>query len=364
MINTNHIDYPEKERFLALVEALYASQRVKENGWLTKDLEVAISNRTGVKHVFFCANGTIALYLSLKALECETPGEVILSAYTPPATLDAIILAGFTPVICDVDPVHFGLCPDHASRLINNQTKAILPTHIYGNVAWHDELKQLCDLNGLTLVYDASHGFGVSYRQKDVVVLGDISAMSLQAFKTFTSLEGGFVFTDDDKLAEAVYRYRFFGKSIDDDILSEGINGKGSDLHAAFALAHLPDIEANASSRSSNFHRYQQLLGKSKSINLFKYSEGVSPNYSYMPVFFGTEETTVRVRTKLEQQGIIARRYFYPALSALNINGIKIRGRCLVAEEASRKVLCLPIYPQLTEAEISLISQIVIDECG
>jgi dTDP-4-amino-4,6-dideoxygalactose transaminase len=362
MVNTNHLSYPNKERFLSLVNALYESEAIRENGWLTQELEATISERTGVKHVFFCANGTIALYLSLKALKCS--GEVILSAYTPPATLDAVVLAGFTPVLCDVDKDHYGLCPESASLLINDRTRAILPTHIYGNVVAHDKLERLCRANDLALVYDISHGFGVSFRNKDATNYGDISAMSLQAFKVFSALEGGLIFTEKDELAKAVYQYRFFGKNADGEILSDGINGKGSDLHAAFALAHLPDVDSEIHAREVNYHLYRELLENTGTVTLFKYCSDVTPNFSYMPVFFRSESSLLDTVDRLKQNGVVARRYFYPALSSLNLDGVKqVRG-CPVAEEVSERVLCLPIYPGLLEEDIRKTCQIILNENG
>ena len=259
---------------------------------------------------------------------------------------------------------HYGLCPESASQLITENTRVILPTHIYGNVVSHDKLERLCDVNDLALVYDVSHGFGVSFRNKDVTNYGDISAMSLQAFKVFSALEGGLIFTEKDDLAQAVYQYRFFGKNADGEILSVGINGKGSDLHAAFALAHLPDVDSEIHTREVNYHLYKELLENTGTVTLFEYCTDVMPNFSYMPVFFRSEACLLDTIARLKQNGVVARRYFYPPLSSLNLVGVKQVGGCPVAEEVSERVLCLPIYPGLLEEDIRKTCQIILNENG
>lgn len=360
IIRVNQSIYPPRATLERYLSRLYDGQKEKENGWLQIELEQSLAERLNVKHVFYTANGTMALLLSLFCIEQK--GTVVMSAFSHPSTVDAVIAAGLNPKFCDVDPTSLCLDPQMLVETIDENTVAVLATHIYGNVCDHETISQITTKAGILLVYDASHAFGSVWKNKPLVSYGDVSALSLQAFKVFNSVEGGLIVTDDDGLAERIYRYRFFGKDRDNNFMSFGLNGKGSDLHAAVALANLEELEKTIGKRKANFLSYQDQLAANSSCRIYEYHPELTPNYAYLPIIFNAPQNAEMVIRELGDEGVVARRYFHPALNTLPFVGDN--RRCPISEDVSKKVVCIPVHQELTDANINQITDIINGCCN
>lgn len=354
-LQVNQVSYPDRKLFEKYLDVLYGGQNHKENGWLQLELERKLSEHLGSKHVFFTANGTMALLISLLALDKK--GTVILSAFGHPATVNAVIAAGCTPKFCDIEPTRLSLNPELLSEIIDVETVAVMPTHIYGNACDHSTIDSVTKNAGVTLIYDSSHAFGSKWMGRPLVTYGDVTALSLQAFKVFSSMEGGLILTDDDHLAEMVYRHRFFGKDRSNNFVGFGINGKGSDLHAALALANLESLDRVIEKRRSNVMKYRAELRKNNLFELYQYHKDLVPNYAYLPIIFKKAKMRETVIDKLSNAGIYARRYFHPSLNKLPF--VEQTACCPISESVAERVMCVPIHQTVTNGDIELISDML-----
>lgn len=354
-VQVNQLCYPDRKALEKYLDALYDAQDQKENGWLQLELERILCERLGSKHAFFTANGTTALLLSLLSLEKK--GEVILSSFGHPASVNAVIAAGCTPKFCDIDPVDFCMNPNLLGQIIDNETVAVMPTHIYGNMCNHNALLNITRSVGIRLIYDSSHAFGSMWNGRQLVTCGDISALSLQAFKVFSSLEGGLILTDDDHLAERIYQIRFFGKDRSNNFVGFGLNGKGSDIHAAIALANLENLDSIIEKRKTNFLKYKDALRPNGMFELYQYHEELEPNFAYLPIVFKDQKKSELALSRLSDSGIIARRYFNPSLNKLPF--IEKGCKCPVSEGVANRVICIPVHQKVTDHHIVRIAEIL-----
>jgi len=355
VVRVNQSSYPPRKILERYLDQLYEGQRDKENGWFQIELERQLAKKLSVKHVFYTANGTMAILLSLLALRQK--GTVILSAFSHSSTVNAVIAAGLIPKFCDVEPEFLCMDPVRLAELMDADTVAILATHIYGNSCEHEAISKIARANGVKLLYDASHAFGSVWKGRPLVGYGDVSALSLQAFKVFNSVEGGLVLTDDDEMADKIYCHRFFGKDKTNEVVSHGLNGKGSDLHAAVALANLEILEQVIECRKANFLEYSNLLNSNNILRIYHHRPGLIPNYSYFPVIFNDAQITLGILRILESNGILARRYFHPSLNTLPF--VQAFAPCPVSERISSEVICLPVHQGLTREDIYYIAEIL-----
>ena len=355
----NQPSYPPRDVLERYLDYLYDGQKCKENGWLQLELEQTLAKKLNSKHVFFTANGTMALLLAL--LSIEKKGTIILSAFGHPATVNAVIAAGFKPMFCDIESKNLCLDPSLLVDVIDGDTVAILATHIYGNACNHDALTQIADNANLVLMYDASHAFGSVWKNKSLVTYGDVTALSLQAFKVLSSIEGGVILTDDDGIAERIYRHRFFGKNKNGSFVSFGLNGKGSDLHAAVALANLEQLDETVNKRKANFLSYKTKLKNDSCFSTYEYQSELTPNYSYLPLIFNDFQKSEVVINALRESYVIARRYFYPSLNTLPFLDSSLS--CPVSESVSKRVVCIPVHQEITSEDVHRIAAIVNGNC-
>jgi len=345
---------PDIEVYKRYLDDIWKRNWLTNNGPLVNDLELKLKECLDVPHLLYLSNGTIALQLAIKALCLE--GEIITTPFSYVATTSTIVWENCQPVFVDIDRESFNIDPHLIEAAITEKTSAILATHVYGNPCDIEAIKKIAVKHGLKVIYDAAHCFGSLYKGRSVFNYGDISTTSFHATKLFHTIEGGAVFTQDPGLLATLASMRNFGHDGPDNFSGVGINGKNSEFHAAMGLANLTNVNGILAKRKSDHYHYDSLLNV---LNLQKpiISENATYNHSYYPVAFSSREVTEFVFNKLKENEVYARRYFYPVLSSLNyVNSVKMP----VAEDIAERVLCLPIYEQITPEEIDLVSRLVI----
>lgn len=353
MINVTKSYLPDLAEYTAYLKGIWDRVYLTNDGPLVRELEDQIKAYLGVRHLKYCTNGTVVLQMALKALDITK--EVITTPFSYVATTNALLWEGCTPVFADIRPDDFNIDPDAIEPLITPNTQAIMATHVYGNACRIDQIQAIADKYGLKVIYDAAHTFGASYNGRSILSYGDLSTCSFHATKVFHTVEGGCIVTDNDEMAERLHFYRSFGHR-NDDYRSIGINAKNSELHAAMGLCVLPKVPELIAARKTIFDQYAARLDFSR-ITRPTLLPGMDYNYAYYPVVFESEETLLLVFDALQAQEIIARRYFYPSLNTLPF--LKSYQPCPVSESVARRVLCLPLYPGLPEADVDRIAGIV-----
>ena len=357
MINVTKSYLPDLDEYTNYLKGIWERVYLTNDGPLLQRLEAEMKEFLGVKHLLFCSNGTIVLQMALKALDITK--EVITTPFSYVATTNALLWEGCTPIFADIRPDDYNIDPHKIESLITENTQAIMATHVYGNACRIEQIQTIAEKHKLSVIYDAAHTFGATYNGRSILSYGDVSTCSFHATKVFHTVEGGCLVTNDDALAQKLRHYRSFGHR-NDDYFSVGINAKNSELHAAMGLCVLPKVPALIAARKQVFSYYNARLDFSR-ITRPALTPGVGYNYAYYPVVLDSEETLLRVMDSLKEQEIVPRRYFYPSLNTLPFT-IAPNGEaqpCLISEDVSLRVLCLPLYPDLSEADVDRISMLV-----
>jgi dTDP-4-amino-4,6-dideoxygalactose transaminase len=339
------------------IDGIWQRNWLTNNGPLVNELELKLKDYLGVPHLLYLSNGTIALQIAIKALELK--GEIITTPFSYVATTSSIIWEGCTPIFVDIDSNTLNIDPSKLEAAITPQTSAILATHVYGNPCDIEAIDQIAKKHNLKVIYDAAHCFGTKYQGKSIFNYGDICTTSFHATKLYHTIEGGAVFTQDADLLKKMAYLRNFGHDGPEEFAEVGINGKNSEFHAAMGLANLNHTEDILKSRKNQYITYLEKLNhlKTKAIVIDKYA---SFNYAYFPLILDSESTTLAIINALEGNLIFPRRYFYPSLSAVDIFNKTTSFACIVSEDISKRIICLPMYFDLSATEIDLVSRIIL----
>ncbi|MBS1745659.1 MAG: DegT/DnrJ/EryC1/StrS family aminotransferase [Bacteroidetes bacterium] len=354
MINVTKTFLPPFDEYIAVLKRAWEKGWITNNGELVQELQIQLKEYLGVKHLVLCNNGTIALQIALKALSIK--GEVLTTPFSYVASTTSILWENCTPVFVDIDKTNFCIDPLKIEAVITEKTSAILATHVYGNACDIDAIREIADKFSLKVIYDGAHAFGTKYKGQSVFNYGDISTCSFHATKLFHTAEGGCIITNNDILADKIFLYHQFGH-IGDDYYSMGINGKCSELQAALGISNLDYIEDLFKSRKQQWLYYEELLSN-KQFQLLKITPDTGFNYSYFPVIFKSENLLLKAMIALKEMDIIPRRYFYPSLNKLPYLDYQ---PAPIAESIAKRVLCLPLFFELTKEQQFIIAGILLN---
>jgi dTDP-4-amino-4,6-dideoxygalactose transaminase len=346
---------PPLEEYIRYVERIWQSNQLTNNGPLVRELEASLRHFLGVRHVILVSNGTIALQLAIKALGLH--GEIITTPFSYVATTTSIIWEGCQPVFVDIDAQTLCLDPLLIEKAISPKTAGILATHVYGYPCALDNIGKIAHAHGLKVIYDGAHAFGSGIDGTSLLAHGDISVCSFHATKLFHTVEGGCLIAQEAQIAKKVSLMRSFGHIGEEDYYCVGINAKNSEFHAAMGLALLPNVESLIERRKQLSEIYDRDLASSE-LRFPRKPKGLKYNYAYYPIIFRSEDQMLRVRKALKENGIYPRRYFFPSLNQLPYCWGDV---CPVSESVARRVLCLPLYPQMEDTLVRRISEIVVD---
>jgi dTDP-4-amino-4,6-dideoxygalactose transaminase len=338
------------------LEGIWSRNHLTNHGPLVNELEEKLKDYLGVKHFFFVNNGTIAIQVAIKALELK--GEIITTPFSYVATTSSIVWEGAEPIFVDIDASDCNIDPNKIEAAITRDTAAILATHVYGNPCNVEKIEDIAQRKNIKVIYDAAHAFGVKYKSNALVSYGDISTLSFHATKLFHTVEGGGIITNDDTLAHRISFLRNFGHKGQEDFWGLGINGKASEFHAAMGLCVFSHLNEILERRKKLLDLYDHYL-KELSLPIFRPLpiEGTEYNNAYYPIIFKEETHLLAVKDSLNAVYIYPRRYFYPSLNQLPY--INKHFDVPIAESISKRVLCLPLYPDLGEEVVKRICQII-----
>lgn len=353
---------PSLEEYMNEIKDLWDSHWLTNMGPKHKKLQEDLCEYLGVEHIDLMTNGHMALEMTLQAMNLQ--GEVVTTPFTFASTTHAIVRNGLRPVFCDIDPVTYTMDTDKLERLITNRTCAIMPVHVYGNICNVEEIERLAHKYELKVIYDAAHAFGEQYEGKGVGSFGDASCFSFHATKVFNSIEGGAVCFRDEKLGNKLYELKNFGIHGPEEVSAVGANAKMNEFCAAMGLCNLRHIDEEISKRKTVVEHYRNRLEGVDGIQLNADQKGVKPNYAYFPVVFEERQfgaTRVEVFDKLAENGIGARKYFYPLTNTFSaFHGQFDVTETPVALHISKRVLTLPLYADLSIDDVDRICDVIL----
>lgn len=349
---------PPLEEFMPLLDQIWNSRILTNGGPFHRQFETALADHLGVGNLALLANGTIALVTALQALRIG--GEVITTPYSFVATSHALVWNDIEPVFVDIDPITLNIDPSRIEAAITPRTSAILAVHCYGNPCNVDAIQAVADNYNLKVIYDAAHAFGVRYKGASILNHGDLSVLSFHATKVFNTFEGGSIVCPDAKTKQHIDHLKNFGFVNETTVVAAGINGKMNEFQAALGLLQLKHIDRALARRTEIGLCYQTALNDVPGIRMLDQPPGTESNFGYAPIFVESGYPLSRddLYLKLRQAGIFARRYFYPLISEFPVyRGLPSARREYLfnAYEVSSKILCLPIYPDLTDTDLSRV---------
>jgi dTDP-4-amino-4,6-dideoxygalactose transaminase len=349
---------PPLEEFTPYLEAIWENKWLTNAGPFHQDFEKKLANYLGVEHLAPFANGTLALVTALQSLRIT--GEVITTPFSFVATAHSLLWNGIKPVFVDIHPETFNLDPEKIEAAITPQTTAILPVHVYGHPCNVERIQKIADTYGLKVIYDAAHAFGVNYKGRSLLKHGDLSILSFHATKVFNTFEGGAIICPDEKTKNRINDLKNFGYAGEVTVVATGINAKMNEIQAAFGLLQLKYVDKAIEMRKQIDAQYRTQLSTVPGITCPPLPADTTYNYSYFPILIGKEYPLLRdgLNDKLRQQGIYARRYFYPLISEFPMYRSlpsAAQSNLPFAKKAADQVLCLPIYPELDKESVKRI---------
>jgi dTDP-4-amino-4,6-dideoxygalactose transaminase len=352
---------PPLEDFIPYLQEIWDSKRLTNGGPFHEKLEKDLAEYLGVDYLCLFSNGTLALLTALQAL--RVTGEVITTPYSFVATAHSLLWNGLKPVFVDIAPGSFNLDPDRIEEAITPATTAIMPVHCYGTPCDVERIQQIADRYGLKVIYDAAHAFGVNHQGQSLLRHGDLSVLSFHATKVFNTFEGGAIICPDAKTKKRIDYLKNFGFADEVTVVAPGINGKMSEINAAFGLLQLKHIDAALERRKRIDSMYREALAGMPGIELLL-APNEDHNYAYFPILVGQDFPLSRdaLYERFRAVDILVRRYFYPLISTFpmyrSLDSAK-PGRLSVASDISNRVLCMPIFDSLTADEFDRIIDVL-----
>lgn len=353
---------PEMEEYMDEIKPMWDSHWLTNMGPKHVQLQKELCSYMGVENIDLFTNGHMAIELTLQAMNLQ--GEVITTPFTFASTTHAIVRNGLEPVFCDIDPVTYTMDVEKLESLITDRTCAILPVHVYGNICNIEEIERIAHKYELKVIYDACHTFGETYKGKGVGSFGDASCFSFHATKAFNSIEGGAVCFRDNKLGDILYELKNFGIHGPEEVSAVGANAKMNEFCAAMGLCNLRHIDEEIAKREKVVKRYREHLEGIEGVQLNQIDPNVKYNYAYFPVVFEEKifgATRAEVFDALAEQGIGARKYFYPLTNTFSaFHGKYDVMETPVALHISKRVLTLPMYADLALEDVDRICAIIL----
>lgn len=353
-------------------------------GEAVRDFENAFAAYIGVKHAVAVNSGTDALLIALRALGVGAGDEVITSPFTFFATVEPILNLGAKPVFADVDPDTFNIDPDDIERRITRKTKAILPVHIFGQPVLMKEILDIADRHGLKVIEDACQAVGAECVGRKAGSLGDLNSFSFYPTKNLGAYgDGGMITTDDDRLMTLCRAYlqhgmgkngakaRQYLDGTPDELAGAeepaglynpykyfnylvGYNSRLDALQATILSVKLPYLDRFNLVRAQIAARYSRELAGCERIQTPKIAGGVKPVWHQYALRCGDKDALMRHL----QENHIGCAPFYPLplhlQKALDFLGYR-EGDFPVSEMLSRQTVCVPVYPELNDAEIEYV---------
>ena len=367
----------KRKEFLPYFQPSIGEEEIKEvvdvlrSGWLTMgprvaELEAMIAKYTGAKHAICVDSCTAALHLSLLALGVGEGDEVITSPFTFAATGNVIIHVGAKPVFVDIRRDTYNINPERIEAAITPKTRAIMPVHYAGQPCEMDEISEIAERHKLHVIEDAAHAIGAEYKGRKIGTIGNLTCFSFYVTKNMTTAEGGAITTDDDECAARIKVLRLHGMSADAwsrysskgnwyyEIDECGWKYNMTDINAALGLHQIKKLDGFIDLRRKLAAIYNKGLGKLKGTIIPYEAPDVKHVYHIYPLLLEAFDRGEFIR-KMNERGIACSVHFIP----LHLHPFYKRrfgfrkGEFINTEWVYEREVSLPLYPKMTEKDIS-----------
>lgn len=357
---------PNLDDFIPMLKDIWERKWLTNNGYYHKELERALADYLGVKYISLFTNGTLPLITALQAMKIT--GEVITTPYSFVATTHSIWWNGLKPVFVDVDEKTGNIDPEKIEAAITPHTTAIMPVHVYGTPCKAKRIKEIADIYGLKIIYDAAHAFGVSVNGESILNAGDMSTLSFHATKVYNTIEGGALVCHDEATKKRIDYLKNFGFAGETTVVAPGINSKMDEIRSAYGLLNLKQVDDAIAKRKAVAEKYRIALKNIPGIRTLQDIEGVRHNYAYFPIFINEVEYGMSrdaLYEFLKTKNILGRRYFYPLISTFSAyKGLDSANpkNLPVAHKLADQVLCLPMFAGLDDEGADRVIDAVVNK--
>jgi dTDP-4-amino-4,6-dideoxygalactose transaminase len=329
-----------------------------------ESFERAFAAYCGTGHAIGVANGTDALRLALMALDIGLGDEVITVSHTAVATVAAILATGAMPVFVDIDPVYYSIDPALIEAAVTPRTKAIIPVHLYGQSADMDAIRQIVQRHGLRIVEDCAQSAGAVYRGRRLGSIGDIGCFSFYPTKNLGAVgDGGMVVTSDDALAGRVRRLRQYGWDDARVTREMGLNSRLDPMQAAILGAKLPHLDFDNARRAAIARRYAQGLA---GLPITVPAPRPDATHAYHLYVAACDERDALI-AHFAKRGVGCGIHYPAPVHQQNgyaERAVLPRGGLPVTEQLVSRIVSLPMYPELTDAEVDASAAAVRECCA
>ena len=343
-----------------------AFRKVYDSKWYIlgkclEEFESIFAEYIGTRFAIGVGNGFDALRISLRAIGVYKGDEVIVPAHTFIATITAVMDTGARPLLCDVDPQTYNIDFKSAEKLISDNTKAVIPVHLYGFPADIPHLSQFAENYKLKVVEDYAQSAGASIGGRKTGSIGNINASSFYPVKNLGAMgDGGIITTNDEGLQKFCRIYRNYGGKGKFEFEYAGANSRLDELQAAFLSVKLQFLDQWISEKKSIAERYIANLKNLHALQLPVLQSNIEPAWHIFPVLSNRRDELQLYLEKKEIGTLVhypVPGHLQPALKSLGYKS----GNFPVTEMISKNELSLPIYPGLTPDQVDYISECIID---
>ena len=353
---------PPYEEYIEAIRPLWDTHWLTNMGKYHEELERKLRDYLDVSELSLMVNGHMALEMAIQTFDFAEGSEVITTPFTFVSTTHAIVRNHLKPVFCDVKLNDGTIDEKKIEDLITENTVAIVPVHVYGNVCNIEKIQEIAEKYNLKVIYDAAHAFGIKYKGNGIGSYGDASIFSFHATKVFNTIEGGAVAFSNHKIYEKLYNLKNFGIRGEELVTEVGANAKMNEFSAIMGLCNLKHFKIEVDERKTRYEAYMRELSFIKGIRFFDKNESATSNFAYFPIIIDDDFRMSRdeLYTLLRENGVYARKYFYPLTSEQVCFKNKYKNVHLdVAKMLSKKVLLLPLYADLEMQQIEMIASII-----
>ena len=337
-----------------------AVARVLDSGWFLlgregEQFEGELASWVGTSHAAGCASGTDAIELILRAAGIGEGDEVVTQANTCVPTVAAIVRAGATPVLCDVEPDAGTIDPASLERALSPRTRAVVPVHLYGQIGDVEAVVAIARKHAIDVIEDCAQAHGAAAGGRAAGTIGRAGAFSFYPTKNLGAFgDAGAVATSDPELDERVRLVRQYGQADRYRHVAEGVNSRLDEIQAALLRVRLAHLDAGNARRIAIAEHYAEALGGSP-VEPLRRLPGRTHVFHLFVVKAPDRE---RFQAALEERGVATLVHYprpvhgHPPYEALGRGPVPLTN----AEELSERVVSLPIYPELTDAEVEHVA--------
>ncbi|AJW69821.1 DegT/DnrJ/EryC1/StrS family aminotransferase [Nitrosopumilus adriaticus] len=342
-------------------EEISAVTNVLKNGVLTssasqggkhvQDFEKVAASFVKSKYAIAVNSGTAALQAALHALDIKKGDEVLVPSFTFVATANAVVSTGAKPIFVDILKENYTIDPTDLEKKINKKTRAIIPVHLYGNVAHIERLSEISKKYNIPIIEDSAQSLGSTYKGKHTGTFFDMGCYSMYPAKVMTAGEGGFIVTNNKKLRDKLLMIRNHGMVHGYDTKIFGLNLRLPEINAAIATVQMKKLSNFLKSRKKNALLLSKLLSD---LNVTLPTQRKNENVNWYLYTIATKNRD-QVLKKLNENGIGAASY-YP-IPVHKTPFYKLKTKLLITDWAASHVISLPIHPGVTKTNIEFIAK-------